>query len=430
MLPTAWNVFNLKASPFWQDTLEEDNPTRPISLFVGREVELAALRDRIVEAGELGSRQAVTGAFGVGKTTLVKALKAALHEVGYFTVNDCVPVVSDDTATSLLGRILALVYETILANRPATHGNEAMQAAELLVRSTRVVTGGGGVSVAGFGASVTRGLTASSPKDLMYDGPRVLRNLLQLVKGSGAPGLVLHLNNLENLTPGEAHQSATEFRDLRDIVFMHDGLHVIVVGTTDAVQDVIVGQKQVRTIFTVLQIEPLAVPHVMALLHARYRHVQLDDTRDVVAPVDVEAVEMLVELYRGDLRGVLKALDEGVRPNIGVSYDTMATLNTDLGGVGAVSITALRTTLRQRYQQQLAHDLEDRRISQLRQWGETNPDEVHGQESLQTLWALGQSAVSTALSALITPGYVVALPRAGKAPIQYVLSGTSRLIFG
>ncbi len=427
MLPNAWNVYNLSASPFWQDTLEQQNPARPLSLFVGREQEIASLRDRILEAGSLGSRQAVAGELGIGKTTLVKALKADLHRQGYMTVDDFVPVVSEDTMTSLLGRVLALVYETILVNRPQTRQNAAMRDAELLVRSTRIPTGGSGLSLAGFGASIAKGVTASTPRDLLMDGPRVLRDLMKLVQGSDAPGLLLHLNNLENLSAVEAEQAATDLRDLRDLVFMHDGLHIVVVGTPDSVNDVVVAHKAVRTIFSVLHVAPLSIPQVHDLLNARYRHLQLDEMVQVTSPIEPQAVELLLDFYRGDLRGVLKALDDGVRPNIGLAPVSNSEPTSGIRPVGA---DALRITLQQRYGQQLTHDLDTRRREQLSDWGARTPTAAQTQDSLRRLWRIGQSAVSTALSALIAQDYVIALPRQGSAPIQYVLSGTSRLIFG
>jgi hypothetical protein len=46
------------------------------------------------------------------------------------------------------------------------------------------------------------------------------------------------------------------------------------------------------------------------------------------------------------------------------------------------------------------------------------------------MWNVSQGTVSSALKFLIQQGYVIALPRSGGEPIQYVLSGTSRLIFG
>ena len=428
MLPTAWNLYNLQSSPFWQDSLAHENAARPLTLFVGRTAELGELRTRILDAGARGSRQAVTGTPGVGKTTLVKALKGAMQADGYLTVDDFVPVVGDDTTVSLLGRVLALVYETILANRPATYQNAAMQAAELLVRSTRIATGGGGLSISGVGASVTKGTALSTPKDLIYDGPRVLRDLMTLVRGSGALGLVLHLNNLENLTAGEAKQSATEFRDLRDVLFMHDGLHIVVVGTSDAIQDVIVAHESVRHIFSVLPITPLAIPQVQQLLAARYAHLTLDHARPIVPPVDDSAVRLLVELYHGDLRGVLQALDDGVRPNL-VLGATSTSFSAMGGAHHHVGMEALRATLQPRYAMQLGTVLDTRRIAHLTTWATRDASDVHTQASLSALWQIKQSAVSITLRKLTMQGYVIALPRQGNAAIEYVLSGTSRLIF-
>jgi len=72
------------------------------------------------------------------------------------------------------------------------------------------MTGGGAASV-GIGGSISKGATTTTPKDLIYDGPRVLRDLISLVKVSGACGLLLHINNRENLTAGDAARSAIEF---------------------------------------------------------------------------------------------------------------------------------------------------------------------------------------------------------------------------
>ena len=78
-LPTPWNLYNLAASPYFQETLESlEGSNRPLSIFVGRARELAQLRSKIHGAGELSSRQAVAGNPGVGKTTLVQELKARL----------------------------------------------------------------------------------------------------------------------------------------------------------------------------------------------------------------------------------------------------------------------------------------------------------------------------------------------------------------
>ena len=423
-LPTLWNAFNLTGSPFWQDTLEDESPSRPISLFVGRVTELEQLLDVIRASSGGASRQAIAGHAGVGKTTLVKALKARARLDGFMTINDFVPVQSDDTAEALFGRVLSLVYDTILANRPMAAQNKAMQDAQLLVRAARIGTGGASLSILGLGVGLSRGVSLSAPRDMMLDGPRVLRDLMALVTSSDAHGLLLHINNLENLSDADAAKAAVILRDVRDTMLMHAGLHSVIVGTTDAVQAVVNTYAQVRTVFSTLSLNPLPVRDVHALLDARYRHMRLHTNRALIQPVERATIDALYTLFRGDLRGLLKALDDGVKPNIGLAG------HVEGGHVRAIDAHDIRLTLQQRYADHLAAVPERRRVEQLTAWGVHKPASTHTQQSLGALWRVTQGAVSNALAYLLRHGYITALPRRRGQAVEYELSGVSRLIFG
>lgn len=101
-LPTVWSVYNLRGSPYFQETLQQGHPRRTLDLFVGRDAELRQLREYI--RGRDRSRQAVAGPSGVGKTTLVQRLKAATLADGYFTRDELVPFVAGDTPEALFAR--------------------------------------------------------------------------------------------------------------------------------------------------------------------------------------------------------------------------------------------------------------------------------------------------------------------------------------
>lgn len=430
-LPTPWNLYNLVGSPYFQETLETaEGSARPLGLFVGRGAELAELRGRIHGAGEMSSRQAVAGLPGVGKTTLVQELKAAVLEDGYLTTDALVPILADDTAESVFGRVLGALYDTILVNRPHTVGSKAMQDAQLLVRADRLASGGGSISVMGIGGGVTRGATVLTPRDIMIDGPRIMRDLMNLVRGSDARGVLLHLNNLENLSESDTENAAEVMRSLRDPMLMHSGLHYVLVGTTDAVNTVVNTHAQVRTTFSTLVLDPLATEDVHRMLHARYEHLRFDPARPPVPPAAPEAVAALYELFRGDLRGLLKALDDGVSPLLGLA-GTRTGVDTSPESPSVRPLTAdeLRPMLQRRYAAHLG-GLPEARAEQLSRWGTRAPGSAQTQKSLKSLWGISQGAVSTAVAYLIQQGYVVALPRSGASPIQYVLSGVSRLIFG
>jgi AAA ATPase domain len=418
-LPSPWNVYNLVGSPFFQETLESgDRTPRPLSLFVGRRSELKRLVGGIHGAGANSSRQAVAGAPGVGKTTLVKELKAVVLEEGYLTADEFVPILAGDTAESLFGRVLGALYDTIIANRPQSGAAPAMQAAQVLVRVARLGTGGLNLSAFGFGAGASKGTTVVTPKDILIDGPRVMRDLMDLVQGADARGVLLHLDNLENLSESDAARAAEILRDLRDLMLLHSGLHYVIVGTVDAVSVAVNAHQQIRNIVGTLVLEPLGIADVHRMLEARYAHLRADPTKPVSRPVAATAVELLHEFFRGDLRGLLKALDDGITPLIGLA-----------GTDHAMSIADLRPVLQRRYAAELGALTEQARVQQLTRWGTETPGTAQTQKSLAALWKVSQPAVSAALVYLVRQGYVQVLPRAGSEATRYVLSGVSRLIF-
>lgn len=424
-LPTPWNLYNLTASPFFQDYLNASSRSpAPLSLFVGREAEIAALRGRIHGAGTYGTRQAVAGDPGIGKTTLVQEVKALLQEDGYFTTDSFVAVLPDDTTERLFGRVLSVLYDTIVANRPGTVDNPTIRDAQVLVRAARLSSPSGGISLAGFGFAGGSTAVPTSPADIMIDGPRVMRDLMHLVADSDGRGAVVHINNFETLSEREAKNGAEIFRALRDPMAMHDHLHLLLVGTTDAVNTVVNTHPQVRSVVSTVPLLPLSVADVHRLLEARYEHLRRDREWPVIPPVSTEGVDRLYGLYRGDLRGLLKALDDGVTPLLGIA-------GTESDSPRPLTIAEIGPVLRARYRAELQSLPEQPRVEQLTQWGESSLRGPQTQKALQKLWKVkSQGTVSQAVNYLVRQGYVVALPREGVKPIEYLLSGTSALIFG
>ena len=429
LIPNPWNIFNLHASPYWQDPLGDSDQTHPLSLFVGRARELQRLLNGLYGAGESSSRHALAGNPGVGKTTLVKCFKSRALAEGYLTMDSFVPIVSDETAEGLFGRVLGAVYDTILANRPATVDQRAMQAAQVLVRAARERSRGGGISILGVGATVSQSITTTSPRDMLLDGPRVLRDLLVLVRESDARGIVLHLNNLENLSEADVERAGTILRDLRDPLLMHNGLHMIVVGTHEAVRSAVLTHAQVRATFSVVPLEPFPLNDVHAVLEHRYAHMRLDAKSAVIPPIEKRAITALYDLFRGDLRGLLKAMEDGVTPNIGLAPLPTRTRRPRAPSIRPLSFDEIRPTLQQQYAEDLASLNEEGRIAQLVAWGKRDATAQHTQKSLGALWKVSQPAVSQALTYLVRQGYVASLPRNGAEPRQYELTGLSRLIF-
>lgn len=410
-LPNLWGLYNLRSSPFFQATLRADSQTTPLHLFVGRQRERQLLLTTI--GSSTSSRQAVAGRPGIGKTTLVQTVKADAQAEGYWSSNEIIPISAkgagaEGASEHLLGQLLSGVYDAVLANRPTAAGPE-VEAGQQLVRSIRLRGGGFTVSAFGFGAGGSQSESVATPPGaLLLEGPRVLRDLLRYAIGQGARGIVLHLNNLENLSEADASRAADLLRGIRDQALLHDGLHLIVVGIPSVFSNPLV-------------LEPLGLGDVEQLLANRYEALQLDQSRPWHSPVETAVVQRLYELFRGDLRGMLKALEDGITALLGL---------TSAGAeVAPVGLEDLLLTLLQRNQAELQEQLGDTAWERLLAWAQVDAAAVQTQAQLVELWQVRQPSVSQTLQQLIEAGAVEALPRRGREAIQYLMTGTARLAF-
>lgn len=338
---------------------------------------------------------------------------------GYWATNEVLPVYPDDNVQRLMGGALGGLYDAILTARPAMAEHEAMQRAQQYVRAFRLTSAGANLSILGVGAGASRSTSAVTPAGgVLLDGPRLIRELLDLSLRANGKGIVLHLNNLENLSDRDVANAADILRSLRDPVLLQPGLHTIIVGTTDAVTTATMSHAQLRSVFTLLIIEPLPLEDVQKLLTTRYRFLRHHPNKRVIPPVADAVVATLYELFRGDLRGLLKALEEGVTLLLGV-----AKLGTPM------TMKELGPALRQRYESLLRTTVSTARLGQLNVWGtKLGSDATPTQEDLIKVWKVRQSSVSQALKELVQAGHVIPLPKLGSS-MRYALSGASRLAF-
>lgn len=418
-LPNHWNLFNLRESPYFQTTLGRQGQSYPISLFVGRRAEAHQLLGGI--GGASSSRQAVGGAPGIGKTTLVQLVRATAVANGYWATGGVVSFYPDDTAERVMARVLEAIYDAVLTARPQTAQNASMQAAQQYVRAFRLSGGSGSVSIAGFGVGASASTSAVTPAGgLLMDGPRLIRELLDLALAN-AKGVVVHLDNLENVAERGMSSAADILRSLRDTVLLQEGLHILIVGTAEAVTGAVSSHAQLRSVFSVMVLDPLPTSDVQALLDARYQHLALAPDRPVIAPVTPDAVKQLYSLFGGDLRGLLKALEDGVGLLVGL-------VGTEPSA--PIEFATLAPALERKYAEQMAATLKPVRQQQLKKWVDgLRPEATPTQEQLVKVWGLTQPGVSQALRDLVQAGYVSAQPRRGEAT-TYALTGLSRIIFG
>jgi len=419
-LGNLWHLFNLRESPYFQQDLQASGKARyPIELFVGRERE--AERLLAVIGGAPSSRQTVEGLPGFGKTTLAQYVKGRAAAAGYLSYPDPVSVAGIDTADTLLVRLLSYVYDAVASqvDHPVQK-EEVVDVARRLVLDTRVRDVKVAASVAGFGFD--REVSVRTERAPFYSGlltiPPLLRDLAAAVRDHGFDGIVVHMNNLENLiTDAQRTAAGAVMRDLRD-VFLLNGYHFLLVGTPDAVREIVSPHAQLRSVFGIGRpLEPLSGEAFQALLARRYTHLRSDPDQEVRPPVAHDATRELYDAFRGDLRGTLRALDAAAHELIGL---------TDPPGA-PIEAPQLMAVLRPMLAAEAAAALSGTLLEYFHKL--RTLDGIFTQKDLMDRWKLSQGAVSQNLRELQRLGYVQEERREGRQ-VLYRLTGPSRLVLG
>lgn len=423
-----WHILNLRESPFFQDPLDPVTGAHyPIDLFVGRQREAEHILRGLGSAPH--SRHAIQGEPGVGKTTLVQYIKARVAEDGWLSEADPIAVTSAATADELLLRILAFVHDTLAARDETLLNLKPMQDVRHLLDLERARSLNLSVSLptlggAGVGAGPQR---FTGPGALTVQPVRLLRDLSDIAsRHLQAPGILIHLNNLKNIAEPDQERAARVVRDLRDNGLMYPGFHFLLVGTNEAIRTIVAGQEQLRSVFSNPgPLAPLAAGEFHRLLEMRYDHLRLSPDRPWSRPVTERAADAIYELFRGNLRGTLHALDEAAKVLIGRGEEPAAPM--DLDRMGPV--------LHALYQSKLRADLTSGQIEQLRRIAEPGLDALVTQAETAKRLGLSSAATSVLFSEIQRKGYLVEMDPAttgkpGRPRQQYALTGPARLAFG
>jgi len=428
-IPNHWNAFNLRQSPFFQDTLWAGVDARyPLELFVGRETETQRILRGIVGAPD--SRQVVVGAPGYGKTTLVQYVKSKAAAKGFISNAEPVSMMSTERVDDLLVRILSYVYDTLYSFSEGSLAKEdAMQTAQQLVLAFRVQSGGanasfsfntpaGGIGV-GMGRNKNIAYQQSSFVSPAMVVPRLLAQLLALgrAKLKACEGIVVHLNNMENLTDADGEATGRMLRDLRDL-FLRDGYHYLLVGTPDIVRTAIAPHAQLRSVFMTSEpLNALTLDEFVLLLRRRYRHLKLNARKAVAEPVTVSALKELYDLFTGDLRGLLNALDYSADLLLGYTGKAPAS-PMEANGIHAV--------LRRRYRTEAASRMTESALENLDTLFEESTSQFT-QVELTERWKVSQAFVSKTINEWQRFGYAREAGR-DRRRITYELTGPAKVM--
>lgn len=428
-------LFNLRETPYFQDALQASG-RYPLSLFVGRhDAATVLLRKIMMSPG--GTRQTIRGAVGVGKSTLAQYVKAeAAEQFKLLTVSAPVSLGSAATTDQVCAQILRSAVEALLLGAQ-TRGTDVAEAAPVrqasqLARIYQTTTGRSG-GAGFFGASVSVGSSDTLVTPSAATPSVVIQSLLPELmviarRDLHADGILLHLNNLDNISTDDAHRAATILRDIRDTALMIDGYHWLVVGTDDAVRTIVDAVPQLRSVFhRPAALAPLIEPELAALLDKRYEELRVDSTKPIHRPIDLDAVADLYRLYGGDLRATFEALDAAISHLLGTSIN---------GPNAPLTLSDMAPFLTSWARVTAFESLDGRGLDDLTRLALTYTDTPFTRAMIQSdiLHIKHDPIARDFITTLIRFGYIREHPErlksGGRPAIQYVITGTTRLVAG
>lgn len=306
-----WEPYGLRSSPFFQDELKPIDGQHPISLFVGREEELLRIERRVVS--DPHTRTIVEGDPGVGKTSFVNRVKADATALNVATYEHPIRITQETSFSTFVADVL----RTIIRIRSAAQLDNS--GATFWRNTVRLLEGGevrgGSVSMFGVGGGVTRAyVPPQMPAEALYEhlGEAIHRTVEELGRT-----VLLHVNNLENLTQVDARKTSFLLLDLRDYLLL-PGAHWIFVGASGVDEGIFRVFDQVGGIFPAAEtLQPLRPAQIEQLLQRRYEYLRMTG-RSLVEPIEPGEAAGLYALYQGDLRNFLRLLSDAADRILGV----------------------------------------------------------------------------------------------------------------
>jgi hypothetical protein len=255
---------------------------------------------------------------------------------------------------------------------------------------------------------------------------QLLQGLMRVAREElNARGVLVHVNNLENLSDADAKRAGAIFRDLRDPCLLADGYHWLVVGTGEALSAAIDTHPQLRSVFSLtLALDPLKPSELLQLLERRYRALALDDSKPVRPPISPRAVQSLYTLFHGDLRGTLAALDEAAHGLLGYGKKPDASL----------TLPEIQPLLQHRYETDARARLTGTQLKALAALAQRVKNGSFLIKDAASVWKNERSRAARLVAELQKAGYVLPLERVaaeerGRPAISYALGGSARLAF-
>ena len=310
-----WLLYGLRSSPYFVNPLDSvENSLFPVSLFVGRQEETQLVLDRIASTDN--SRIVIEGVAGVGKTTFIHHLKHLASENNpYLAFYDHIRLTEEYTSTQFA---IDVIHNTLLGlyrchpdRVKEFEKDETLQNAKRFIMEIVEDQWGVGATLFGVGGSLARSKSRVSPLFQPQQFYSFLEEIAISVKSHGFGGVVIHINNIENLCLESPEVARRFFNDIRDFLML-PGFHFIFGARLGFTDEILGKDERVRSIFAVPTIlQPLEISQTHDLLDKRYAFLR-DEGCIFVKPVENDVIENYHEMFRGDLRSMFSTISDAI----------------------------------------------------------------------------------------------------------------------
>jgi DNA-binding transcriptional ArsR family regulator len=317
VIQDLWKKYGFQANPFDTSPLSlADKSLLPIAeAIVGRDFETQESRTlRNVLRNPGGARVVVEGNVGVGKTTFVnyhRYLWEHYSQSPLLTPQEEIAVTEEWRLPHLLMNILASLISKLVIVKGEENicqvpvFKEILALCRVLFQTSLGVEG----SLFGFGAGFSRSSQVNIPVISEIQLLRYFKDMVKAIKQIGYAGVFLHLDNLEILNRQDISRTRSFFDDIRDTLQVPD-VYFVFVGNGGFFRDIITPLPRVRSIFfgRPVTIPALTKEQVIAATQKRYHLLALRKGQ-FIKPVEDSLIEYLYDVYAGNLRYIMDAMN-------------------------------------------------------------------------------------------------------------------------
>ena len=303
-----WEMYGFKSNPFNPDPLLVNGGELPIEQsFFGRDKELEQLLKAI--KSNKTSRNLIYGEIGIGKTTFANYVRYKLMNDGYFTTLGEIAIQYNWTPDDFMFNTIDAIYTSIsrVKDLRKKFDSELIKKLDIIFGMQRGETTGGGVSIIGSGLNAQKGNLYGAPRLNANSLKLLMQDILDDFNKAGFKGIIIHYNNLELMQDKNEGNLQKILNGVRDFLQVR-GAHFLFVGEKK-VFELFQQIKRFEDIFQVpILLTPFEISDIKQIIEKRMRILSVDGLKPI-SPFDFESLEILFDLYSGNLRGILRSLD-------------------------------------------------------------------------------------------------------------------------